>query len=117
MTTLRLRIYRALTSVADDQIVFLHKIEQGIEQHSFGIDVAKLAGLPKEVLNNARKIFEIDKATQLKLVGKDVGQIVVEKEVPIEHPVISKLQDIDVNHLSPMEALTMLGGLIKEAKE
>ena len=111
----KIKNYRATTSVIDGNIVFLHKILPGKEEQSFGIEVAKLAGLPKEVIDNAKKLYELDKATQQQLAGKNVGPAVIEKEVPIKHPVISKLQEIDVNHLSPMESLTMLGDLIKEA--
>jgi len=108
--------YKALTSFVDGNIVFLHKIEPGIETHSFGLEVAKMAGIPKEILDDAKKLFEIDKAAQAQLAGKKMGPIVIEKEVPIEHPLISKLQDIDVNHLSPIEALSLLGNLVKESK-
>ncbi|MCL2570637.1 MAG: hypothetical protein FWE16_05565 [Firmicutes bacterium] len=112
----KIKNYRATTSVIDGNIVFLHKILPGKEEHSFGIEVAKLAGIPQEIINNAKKLYEIDKATQLQLSGKKVGPRVVEKEVAVAHPVISKLQDIDVNHLSPMEALTVLGDLINATK-
>ena len=111
----KIKNYRAMTSFVDDNVVFLHKIEPGIEMHSFGLEVAKLSGIPKVIIDEARRLFEIDKATQAKLAGKDVGQIVIEKEVYTPHPVISKLQEIDVNHMSPMEALSILGELAKES--
>ena len=50
--------YKMLTEQFDDRIVFLHKVEPGIEQNSFGIDVAKLAGLPEEVVEGARKLLK-----------------------------------------------------------
>jgi len=112
----KIKNYRALTSVVNGNIVFLHKIEPGKEEQSFGIEVAKLAGIPKEIIDNAKKLYEIDKATQYQLAGEKVGPIVIEKEVPIQHPVISKLRDIDVNHLSPMDTHSLLGNLVKEAK-
>ncbi|MCL2756282.1 MAG: DNA mismatch repair protein MutS [Firmicutes bacterium] len=112
----KIKNYRATTSVVDGNIVFLHKILPGKEEHSFGIEVAKMAGLPKEVLENAKKLYEIDKATQQQLSGKNVGPLIMEKEVLIENPVVSKLQEININNLSPMEALVMLGDLVKESK-
>ncbi|MCL2570643.1 MAG: DNA mismatch repair protein MutS [Firmicutes bacterium] len=112
----KIKNYRATTSVIDGNIVFLHKILPGKEEHSFGIEVAKMAGLPKEVLDNAKKLYEIDKATQQQLSGKNVGPLIMEKEVLIENPVVSKLQEININNLSPMEALVMLGDLVKESK-
>jgi len=61
-TNPRIRNYKVLTEQIDGEIVFLHRVEQGIEENSFGIDVAKLAGLPKEVLDNARRIYNQDRA-------------------------------------------------------
>ncbi|MCL2587637.1 MAG: DNA mismatch repair protein MutS [Firmicutes bacterium] len=49
--------YRATTAQSNGQIVFLHKIEPGIEENSFGIDVAKLAGIPSEIIDEARKLY------------------------------------------------------------
>ena len=57
----RIKNYCAMTTQVDGQIVFLHKIEPSIEEKSFGIEVAKLAGLPQEVLENAKIIYETDK--------------------------------------------------------
>jgi len=58
-TNSRITNYRAATAKTDDGIVFLHKIEPGVEENSFGIEVAKLAGLPKEVLDNAKRIYDM----------------------------------------------------------
>jgi len=49
--------YKVLTEQIDNEIVFLHKVEQGIEENSFGIEVAKMAGLPKEILDKAKKLY------------------------------------------------------------
>jgi DNA mismatch repair protein MutS len=54
----RIKNYKVLTEQIGGEIVFLHKLEPGIEQNSFGIDVAKLAGLPKEIIDNARRILK-----------------------------------------------------------
>jgi DNA mismatch repair protein MutS len=53
----RIQNYKVLTEQVGGDIVFLHKLQRGVEQNSFGIDVAKLAGLPKEILENARRIL------------------------------------------------------------
>ena len=115
----KIKNYRATAAFNNGSIVFLHKIEPGIEEKSFGIEVAKLAGIPQEVLDNARKLFNLDRANQESL-AKGEGKIVLQEvpvEVPIEHPVISRLQDIDMNLLSPMEAHAVLGSLIKEVNQ
>ena len=109
----RIKNYRALTSIVDDQIVFLHKIEPGIEECSFGIDVAKLAGFPKEVLDNAKKLYEADKLNE-PIPQKKITQ---PKEQSTINPIIAKLQDIDINQLSPMEAMITLSELIKEVRQ
>ena len=53
----RIQNYKVLTEQIGNEIVFLHKLEQGIEQNSFGIDVARLAGLPREIIDEARKLY------------------------------------------------------------
>ena len=53
----RIKNYKVLTEQIDNEIVFLHKVEPGIEENSFGIEVAKMAGLPKEIIYAARKIY------------------------------------------------------------
>jgi DNA mismatch repair protein MutS len=50
--------YKVLTEQIGNEIVFLHKLTAGIEQNSFGIDVAKLSGLPPEIIDNARKLLK-----------------------------------------------------------
>jgi DNA mismatch repair protein MutS len=57
-TDKNIKNFKVLTEQVGGEIVFLHKLEQGIEPHSFGIDVAKLAGLPKEIIDNARRILK-----------------------------------------------------------
>lgn len=119
----KIRNYKALTAQVDGEIVFLHKIEPGIEENSFGIDVAKMAGLPKEVLDNARIIYNADKAKQLMSKNNEKkNNAVICKNSQMNHlsfaenQLISKLQEIDINRLSPMEALIILGDLIKQVK-
>ncbi|MCL2229172.1 MAG: DNA mismatch repair protein MutS, partial [Firmicutes bacterium] len=54
----KIKNFKVLTEQVDGQIVFLHKVEPGIEENSFGIDVAKLAGLPKEIIDMARGLYK-----------------------------------------------------------
>jgi len=54
----RIKNYKVLTEQIGNEIVFLHKVEKGIEQNSFGIDVARLSGLPKEIIENARGLLK-----------------------------------------------------------
>jgi len=57
---LKIENYKATTAQIDGEIVFLHKIMPGIAESSFGIDVAKMAGLPKEVIDEARRLYKKD---------------------------------------------------------
>ena len=56
-TNPRIKSYKAVTQVIDGEIVFLHKIEPGREEHSFALEVARMAGIPKEILDNAKKLY------------------------------------------------------------
>jgi len=114
----KIKNYRATTSVIDGNIVFLHKILPGKEEHSFGIEVAKMAGLPKEVLDSAKRIYEQDRAAS-QGIASHVTKVKtpVMKESLAPNPVIDKLQSLDINNISPMEALTTLGDLIKKSKQ
>ena len=57
-TNPRIKNYKVLTEQIGGEIVFLHRLESGIEQNSFGIDVARLAGLPSEIIDNARRLLK-----------------------------------------------------------
>jgi len=113
----KIKNYRALTSIIDGEIVFLHKIEPGKEEQSFGIDVAKLAGIPKEIIDEARRLYSMDRAQQLTLSKSGKSEAKVEAPKNKEpHSVVEKLQGINPDSLSPMEALIVLGDLVKETK-
>ena len=108
---------KAMTAHIDGEIIFLHKIEPGIEQSSFGIDVAKMAGLPKEILDNARKIYNTDKNMVATTQGlQTANDLQTKNSLQTDNGLHAKISGIDVNRLSPMEALVMLGELVKEAK-
>ncbi|MBW7954979.1 DNA mismatch repair protein MutS [Candidatus Gracilibacteria bacterium] len=101
----------------DDNIIFLRKVVPGGISRSYGLEVAKLAGLPKNVLDEAKdflKKFENHKNfSQLSLGNLEV--IEHEKIVYKENKALEKLKKIDVNTLTPIEALNILSELKKEA--
>jgi len=114
----KIKCYRATTSLIDGDIVFLHKIMPGREDSSFGIEVAKMAGMPKEILDEARKLYAMDKV-QKQTTPKHKTEAVEytqAKEPQVVNSLVAKLQEIDINRLSPMEALVVLGDLVNEAK-
>ena len=94
----------ASASVENDHIVFLYKIKPGRSHKSYGINVAKLAKLPDEVVERAKVILE-------SLENNNVEHVISEVK-PIEQPLISQvevaLQRLDPMALSPLEALSTL---------
>lgn len=99
----------------DDNLVFLRKIKRGKSNRSYGIEVAKLSGLPDEVIKNAQKfmekidgdeIFNLDKSTDLK---ETLDQINNDKIDDIK----TLTTDININELTPIEAITKLNDLVE----
>ena len=120
----KIKNFKVLVQQIDNEIVFLHKVVPGIEGNSFGIDVAKMAGLPKEIIENARKIFDGYRSAgknietskeKTKSVGKD--NTIDDLSSIRNSELIQKLHGINVNKLSPLEALVLINDLKKQADE
>ncbi len=116
--------YRVLVRETSDTIIFLHKIVRGGASKSFGIEVASLAGVKKEVVDNAKAIMaqleseskERDTNSFLFMIsGKDSKH---EQTSLFDNPEADKirdiLKDIDVNNITPVQALTILQDLKRE---
>ena len=93
----------------DGDIIFLHKVKSGAVDKSYGIHVAKLSGMPKEVIDNASKILSYYESNK-KLANNDKVQLSMDfDEVPKEeNKVEKKLKEIDVLSTSPIEAMNLL---------
>lgn len=94
----------------NDNIVFLHTVNEGPANKSYGLQVAQLAGIPKNVIANAKhKLQHLEKdrdnSKNESFFSEDNGAIV---ESFKEHPVISELKAVDPNTLTPIEALKVL---------
>ena len=109
-----------------EDIVFLYKVAEGSCDESFGVHVARLAGMPQEVVKRARQILENlqrDSVTGniCSRFAEDEGS--GEKQFDFfaggyaEHPVIDKIMEIDVDNMTPVEALKKLAELKKEIEE
>ncbi len=89
-------------------VVFLHKIVEGQSDRSYGIHVAQMAGVPRTVIQRASELLsQFEEETR----RPDLEKIHSSAQIPLfdpEHPVISKLREIDPNNLSPIEALNIL---------
>ena len=112
------RIMNLNMAVAEegDRVVFLHKVIPGGADRSYGVHVAQLAGMPRAVVNRANEILaEIEdaQAEQRERVREQfrsaARQLALFSAEP--HPAIKTLQDVDVDELSPLEALNKLYAL------
>ncbi|MFV8214673.1 MutS-related protein, partial [Streptococcus pluranimalium] len=105
------------------EVTFLHKIAEGPADKSYGVHVAKIAGLPDSVLKRADVILQDLEAHSAKLGGETPAQEENILEEPLEQlslfdttrqsEVLAKLEAIDVLNLTPMEAMTTLFDLKK----
>ncbi len=102
------RNYNVAVSEADNQVVFLHKIVSGGADRSYGIHVGQLAGLPRPVVQRAQEILaqlEASSGSAIKINPNAPKQIAL---FPETNPLLEELEKIDINALSPMEALNKL---------
>jgi DNA mismatch repair protein MutS len=103
-----------------NEVIFLHRVAEGVAEGSYGVHVARLAGLPEEVTEKAAKILDqILKNNPLDAMGelrsrepkflKQLALFAAE-----EHPVIKRLKGLDLDKLTPLEALEILAELKQE---
>ncbi|HCW32164.1 MAG: mismatch repair protein MutS, DNA mismatch repair protein MutS protein [Candidatus Peregrinibacteria bacterium GW2011_GWE2_39_6] len=105
----------------ENGVVFLHKIQKGGIDKSYGIEVAKLAGLPREVIDKSQHILRdleegvLEKGIQNQLkqeIFKEQKEMLKEREPrSLFNPTLERLKQIDVNHMTPLEALQVLAEL------
>jgi DNA mismatch repair protein MutS len=100
----RLRNFRMEVREEGERVIFLHQVVEGGADRSYGIHVAELAGLPRQVVVRARRVL-----------GELEGQRPLERpeasaqlSLPLEHPVLAELKQLDLERLSPREALEKL---------
>lgn len=96
----------------DGKVVFLHKVMDGAVDKSYGINVAKLAGLPDEVIEGAGKLLEIYESTS-KTEKKHIKQFELDLETPNKDPLREFLRNINPLEVTPMEALKLLDEMKK----
>jgi len=102
------RNYNVAVSESEGKVVFLHKIVPGGADRSYGIHVAQLAGLPQAVVQRAAEILRQLEASAGKAVRIDplaARQIAL---FPETNPLLDELKNLDINNLSPIEALNKL---------
>jgi DNA mismatch repair protein MutS len=102
-------------------VAFLRKVEPGAADRSYGIEVAKLAGLPNEVVERAREVLAEHESAEQRLTAQlasDEMQPRLPAQLtiftPLSQPVLERLREVDLNRLTPLEALNLLAELKKE---
>ncbi len=109
----RIKNYRVEVREYGDKVIFLRKITEGTADHSYGIQVAQMAGLPESVTKRAKEILKSFEDKKYRKTHKDDIQISL-FEVTKDTVLKNKLKDIDINTISPLEALNLLKGLKDE---
>ena len=124
----RIKNYNVSVKEVDNKVIFLRKLERGGSEHSFGIHVAKLAGMPKSIVKRANTILnqlETDNRQQ-GISSKPTAEIASNRDgmqlsfFQLDDPVLCQVRDeilnLDVNNLTPLEALNKLNEIKKIVK-
>ncbi len=126
MTLPGVRNYNIAVREWNDEIIFLRKIVEGGADKSYGIQVARLAGLPSEVIDRSKEVLENLERSEL---GEDGEPVIAHQEAfkslnlqpdlfaGRPHPVLQELRNLDIRNMTPLEALNRLAELKKEAEE
>ena len=91
----------------DDKVTFLYRVLDGKADKSYGINVARLAHLPSSVLERAKQILD-NLELQPNMVKEVKPPLVIEKENPQHMQIINQVKQVDVNKMTPMEAMQFL---------
>ena len=121
----RIKNYNVSVKEVEGKVIFLRKLERGGSEHSFGIHVAEISGMPKSIVKRANVILkqlEADNAS-VGAVGKPTAEIAASREgmqlsfFQLDDPVLCQVRDeilgLDVNNLTPLEALNKLNDIKK----
>ena len=106
----RIKNYRVEVREYGDKVIFLRKITEGTADHSYGIQVAQMAGLPETVTSRAKEILKSFEDKKQRKTHRDDIQISL-FEVTKDTVLKNKLKDLDINTISPLEALNLLKSL------
>ena len=121
----RIKNYNVSVKEVDNKVIFLRKLERGGSEHSFGIHVAKMAGMPKSIVKRANTILkqlESDNRQQ-GISGKPLTEVSENRSgmqlsfFQLDDPILCQIRDeilnLDVNNLTPIEALNKLNDIKK----
>ena len=120
----RIKNFNVSVREANGKVIFLRKLERGGSEHSFGIHVASLAGMPKSIVKRAEKILiQLEENNSNGHISRPTAEIVENREglqlsfFQLEDPVLCQVRDeilhLDINNLTPVEALNKLNEIKK----
>lgn len=120
----RIKNFNVSVREANGKVIFLRKLERGGSEHSFGIHVAKLAGMPKSIVKRADQILkQLENNNSNGNVAKPTAEIAENREglqlsfFQLDDPVLCQVRDeilhLDINNLTPVEALNKLNDIKK----
>lgn len=123
----RVRNYNVSIREMNNKVIFLRKLKRGGSEHSFGIHVAKMAGMPKSVVNRADEILkELEQSHEKQELVKPIAGLADHREglqlsfFQLDDPVLKQIRDeildMDINNLTPVEALNKLYNIKKLLK-
>ncbi len=123
----RVRNYNIAIVESNNKVVFLRKLKSGGSEHSFGIHVARMAGMPRSVVNRAEDILkDMEQGREKSDLAKPVAEIAGHREglqlsiFQLDDPVLKQIRDeildLDIDNLTPVEALNRLYNIRKYLK-
>ncbi len=115
----RLMNLRVTVKETPSGIVFLHTVEAGAASKSYGIEVARLAGLPGAVISRAREVLKVHERAetrQIREAAPVTPQMQMTMFTPLSQRIVDRLGEVDVDGLTPREALNLLAELQRELK-
>jgi DNA mismatch repair protein MutS len=111
----RLKNLHVVVRESPQGIVFLHRIEEGPANRSYGIDVARLAGLPPEVILRARQVLKLHERSERHNVAVEIEpSLQLTMFTPLSQRILDRLAETDIDTLTPLQALNLLEELKAE---
>ncbi len=114
-----LRNFNVAVREVGDKILFVHRLEPGGADRSYGIEVGRLAGLPPTVLDRARQVLRLLESEQL-AAGVNAGRSTAAQQLGLfaaaPNPAVERLRQVDVNAMTPLQAMALLDELVRQAR-
>jgi len=116
----RLKNLRVTVKETPNGIVFLHTVEAGPASKSYGIEVARLAGLPTAVIARAREVLKVHERAETQQMREAAAvpeaKLQMTMFTPLSQKIVDRLSELDVDEMTPREALNLLAELQRELK-